>query len=202
MNRLRRILVVPILFMFFIIISAPLSMAGEGVPGQGSAQQAATAGLSSLDHSLMKQLVTAITSTSVKFENQLNVMMQMPASSRIEAWQNVHDIVAPLNSRCLELQQQTSALKRKNLGKSDWSALNQSCRSNLSATQAKLKSIRGKYLTLSKVAGQLQDLKSNREELESKFKAVDQQRNSDYQILISIIKSIDEELSIFNKGLE
>ncbi len=46
-----------------------------------------------------------------------------------------------------------------------------------------------------------EDTKATRSEIESKFKAGEQARNSDYNILISIVKTINEELGIFNKAM-
>ena len=46
-----------------------------------------------------------------------------------------------------------------------------------------------------------ESVKATRDDVESKYKACEQGGQSDYQILISIVKTIEDELGVFNKGL-
>lgn len=181
--------------MFLIIMFPAPSPAADGVAGKFGSQPTPTSGLSPSDHYLLKQRVMAIRSTADYLEKQLDAIGKLPPSSCIQAWQSVHNSVAQLQTRSSEFQQQTSALRQRKLGRADWADLNQSNGGDLVAAQEKLESIRRKYAALR------EDLKSKRDYVEAKYKEEEQRANSDYQILISIIKAINEELLIFNKSM-
>ena len=73
----------------------------------------------------------------------------------------------------------------------------------MNQTKQKLDAIALKYRTLLKKEREenlKEDIKKKRSEIESKYKEGEQARNSDYNILISITKTINEELGAFNKA--
>lgn len=165
-------------------------------------QRPSVAALTTADHATLKQRVSTMRNSLNSLESRLDAMVKIPPPQREQAWKGVHDSVERLKADSLQMTEHMSSLKRKNLGKADWASLYQSTGDDTKVIKAKLGTVLKKYETLAKVEQSKEDTKATRSEIESKFKAGEQARNSDYNILISIVKTINEELGIFNKAMQ
>jgi hypothetical protein len=194
-----------------ILISAGTCQALEKDVIKSSPQHSSSAALTKSDHTIFKKQIIIMRSSADELENRLDVLMKMPPSNREKAWKAVHESIARLKTDSMNISDRTSALKKRNLVKSDWAALHQSVGNDFKDLQMKLETLLSRHEALLKGADQSQlqtkedhlkeDIKSKRSEVESKFKAGEQARNSDYNVLISIIKTINEESGIFNKAM-
>jgi predicted nucleic acid-binding Zn-ribbon protein len=167
-----------------------------------------------VDHTILKQRVTGVKNHTDVLENRLNAVAGKSIADRNHAWNEVHKSIVELKAQSVKISEQMASLKKKKLGKTEWAALNQTMGHDLRNIQAKMENIRQKYDYLAKAEVKTglqaqekkldalrEDIKSKRSEVESKFKAGEQARNSDYNTLISIIKTINEELGAFNKSM-
>lgn len=193
-------IIVAISCLFFVILFAGQVWTTEHGVEKGI-QRPSVATLTTADHTTLKQRVSAMRSSLDSLEGRLDAMMNMPPAQREQAWKGVHDSVERLKAASLQMTEHMSSLKRKNLGKADWASLHQSTGNDTEVIKTKLETVRKKCETLAKVEQSKEDIKATRSEIESKFKAGEQARNSDYNILISIVKAINEELGIFNKAM-
>lgn len=204
MNWLRNKIIMVFIFCLCLIpvsesTGQPLEQNAKNIKIQNMPSNA----LTNADHTILRQRVTITKNSADALEYRLDAMLKKSSADRIESWKEVHEAITMLKTDSLKITERMSALKNKNLRKSDWVALNQSTGNDLRAIQLKLENIRKKYEALSTInSGQMREnIKAKRSEIESKFKAGEQARNSDYNILISIIKTINEELGIFNKAM-
>jgi hypothetical protein len=194
-----------------IVISAGTCQALEKHAIKSSPQEPSSAALTKADHTILKKRIIIMRSSTDELENRLDVLMKMPHSNREQAWEAVHESIARLKTDSMNISDHTSTLKKRNLVKSDWAALHLSAGNGFNDLQMKLEALIRRYDVLLKSEDQQQlqkkedqmkeDIKSKRSEVESKFKAGEQARNSDYNILISIVKMINEERGIFDKAM-
>jgi len=189
-----------------IFISAGTCQALEKHEIKKSPQPTSSAALTEADHTILKKQIITMRSSADELEDRLEVLMKMPPSNRKQAWNAVHESIARLKTDSTNISDHTSTLKKRNLVKSDWAALHRAAGSDLKDLKMKLEMLLSRHEVLfkseeTKEDNMEEDIKSKRSEVESKFKAGEQARNSDYNILISIIKTINEELGIFNKAM-
>jgi hypothetical protein len=201
MNRsINKEIIIAISCLFLVLLFAGHAWTTEHGVEKGI-QRPSVAALTTADHATLKQRVSTMRNSLNSLESRLDAMVKMPPPQREQAWKGVHDSVERLKADSLQMTEHMSSLKRKNLGKADWASLHQSTRNDTEVIKAKLKTVLKKCETLAKVEQSKEDIKATRSEIESKFKAGEQARNSDYNILISIVKTINEELGIFNKAM-
>ena len=201
MNRsINKEIIIAISCLFLVLLFAGHAWTTEHGAEKGI-QRPSVAALTTADHATLKQRVSTMRNSLNSLESRLDAMVKMPPPQREQAWKGVHDSVERLKADSLQMTEHMSSLKRKNLGKADWASLHQSTGNDTEVIKAKLETVLKKCETLAKVEQSKEDIKATRSEIESKFKAGEQARNSDYNILISIVKTINEELGIFNKAM-
>jgi len=147
----------------------------------------------------VKSSVNRLTTDVDILDSKLNAMFKMEPAERQKAWVDLRGQIERLKISTQNMQRANASLKGKKLNKSDWSTTG----NQLNQTKQKMDAINLKYRTLSEKEREenlKEDIKKKRSETESKFKEGEQARNSDYNILISITKTMNEELGIFNKA--
>jgi len=200
-------------FCLALILANPSHALDRSTTG-GSVKPAAPPVLTEADHAALKQRVSILRNSADALERQLDTIGRTSPSECNNCWKNLHEGIILLRTHVLTFTDQMSSLKRRNLVQADWVALNKTAGNDLRTFSYKLENIRKKYEVVLKNPGRSnlqseantldakrEDIKAKRDDVESKYKAAEQGGSSDYQILISIVKTINEELGIFNKGM-
>ena len=192
---------VPILF-----TAAPPVQAEDGAM-TGQPQIKTNAQLTAGQQTALRKSVTDVKTDTDRLGSMLNTMAKVSPVDRENAWRDVHDTIARLKTNSINLREHTSALRAKNLKRTEWA----STENDFNEARRKLETIRKSYEILaseSKLQAEAttagttnEEINARRSELESKFKAGEQARNSDYNILISIIKTMNDELGVFSKAM-
>jgi len=147
----------------------------------------------------VKSSVNRLTTDVDILDSKLNAMLKMEPAERQKAWIDLRSQIERLKISTQNMQRANANLKEKILNKSDWATTG----NQLNQTKQKLDAITLKYRTLlqkEREENVKEDIKKKRSEIETKFKEGEQARNNDYNILISITKTINEERGVFNKA--
>ena len=194
--------------MFILFFFNPASVAGEPAIQRPSGMVPLDGGTN------LKIRISKFGSGADILERKLDAMMKMPPAQRQTAWIEVHNLVAGMKTDSMELKKESTVFRTRNSGKADHLEFSKAMDNNFQNLRKKLLEIQKKYAFLMQNKGiqvrqfeatpldiSKEDIKSKREEVESKFAAGEQARNSDYNTLIEIIKTMNEQMGIFNKSL-
>ncbi len=206
MNR-HRILFLTLSCLALILLERGDCRAAQGKTSAAAPQQKISAPvLTTADHAALNHRIQDVKGSARALERTLDEMANMPAAERAQTWPRVHDAIALLKMQSAKLQENASALRSRDLKREDWAALRRSAGVEMTSVNASLNKSLKAYealLNLSKSPEtSKEDIKAKRSETESKFKDGEQQRNSDYNILISIVKTMNEEMGVFNKSMQ
>ena len=196
-----------ILFFVPILFTAAPAVQAEDGAMTGQPQIKTNAQLTAGQQTALRKSVTDVKTDTDRLGSMLNTMAKVSPVDRENAWRDVHDSIARLKTNSMNLREHTSALRGKNLKGTEWT----STEDDFNVVRQKLENIRKNYEILASesklqteatTAGTTnEEIKARRSEVESKFKAGEQARNSDYNILISIIKTMNDELGVFSKAM-
>ena len=149
--------------------------------------------------STLKSSMNKLTTNVDILDSRLNAMLKMEPAERQKAWADLRRQIERVKISTQNIQRANANLEEKGFNKADWTTTGK----QLNQTKQKLDAIALKYRTLlekEREENVKEDIKKKRSEIESKYKEGEQARNSDYNILISITKTINEELGAFNKA--
>lgn len=158
------------------------------------------------EQALVKSRINSLKTDMDILDSKLNAMLKMKPAERKKAWIDLRAQIERVNKSSLEMKKRNATVKGKRLNKADWAPTS----NQLNQTKLKLEALLKKYEALAKnetadnvrkLDAMRDDIKTKRSEVESKFKAGEQARNSDYNVLLSIVKTINEELGVFNKAM-
>ena len=172
----------------FNSFAADAKINGQQVPNVSVSQQSA-----------IKSSVNRLKTDVDILDSKLNAMLKMEPAERQKAWVDLRGQIERVKISTQNMQRANTNLKGKKLNTADWTTVEK----QLNQTKQKLDAIVLRFRTLwekERDENLKEDIKKKRSQIETKFKEGEQARSNDYNILISITKTINEERGVFNKA--